>query len=155
MCTQFLFPTTSIRYAHNTQSKSYSILGSPKEVLSQFDRNFNLILFSWNMWKVFQNQSQNNLTEQKERLKSVCFTYFSVQMSVTRTLFPVHCKSCFSLLFLIKSYHFDAFLFLIYMVSKLVYPNCTQKQLAIILTPVEKKENLSPQLNKSPVFQKI
>lgn len=31
--------------------------GSPKEILPQFDRNFNQVLFSWNMWKVFQNQS--------------------------------------------------------------------------------------------------
>ena len=43
-----------------------------------------------------------------------------------RTLFPIRCKSCFTLLFLAKTYHFDAFLFLVYMVSKLVYPNCTQ-----------------------------
>lgn len=38
------------------------------EILPQFDRNFNHVLFSWNMWKVFQNQSENNLTEQKESL---------------------------------------------------------------------------------------
>lgn len=55
------------------------------EILSQFDRNFNQILFSWNMRKVFQNQSQNNLTEKKERLKSTDFTHFSVQMSAIRT----------------------------------------------------------------------
>ena len=59
--------------------------GSPNEILPQFDRNFNQILFSWNMWKVFQNQSQNNLTEQKKRPKSADFTHFSVQMSVIRT----------------------------------------------------------------------
>ncbi len=59
------------------------------EILSQFDRNFNQILFSWNIWKVFQNQSQNNLTKKKERLKSADFTHFSVQMSATRTRFPV------------------------------------------------------------------
>ena len=34
-------------------------------ILPQSDRNFNQIIFSWNIWKVFQNQSQNNLTEQK------------------------------------------------------------------------------------------
>lgn len=45
---------------------------------------------------------------------------------ITRTLFPVRCKSCFTLLFLANSYHFDAFLSLVYVVSKLVYPNCTQ-----------------------------
>lgn len=54
-------------------------------ILSQFDRNFNQILFSWNMWKVFQYQSQNNLTEQKERLKSADFTHFPVQMSAIQT----------------------------------------------------------------------
>ena len=43
--------------------------------------------------------------------------------------FPVRCKSCFSLIFLAKSYHFDAFLVLVYMVSKLVYPNCTQDEI--------------------------
>lgn len=56
------------------------------EILPQFDRKFNQILFSWNMWKVFQYQSQNNLTEQKERLKSTDFTHFPVQMSAIRTL---------------------------------------------------------------------
>lgn len=55
------------------------------EILPQFDRKFNQILFSWNMWKVFQYQSQNNLTEQKERLKSTDFTHFPVQMSAIRT----------------------------------------------------------------------
>ena len=44
---------------------------------------------------------------------------------LTRTLFPVRCKSCFTLLFLAKPYHFDTFSFLIYIVSKLVYPFCT------------------------------
>ena len=58
-------------------------------ILPQFDRNFNQILFSWNMWKVFQNQSQNNLTREKERLKSADFTHFPVQMSVIRTRFPI------------------------------------------------------------------
>ena len=58
---------------------------SPIAILSQFDRNFNHILFSWNMWKVFQNQSQSNLTGQKEGLKNPYFTGFSVQMSAIRT----------------------------------------------------------------------
>lgn len=44
-------------------------------------------------------------------------------------LFPVRCKSCFSLLFLAKPHYFDTVLFLIYMVSKLVYPNCTQDEI--------------------------
>ena len=48
---------------------------------------------------------------------------------ITRTLFPVRCKSCFSLLFLAKPHYFDTVLFLIYMVSKLVYPNCTQNKI--------------------------
>ena len=60
-------------------------LGSPKEILTHFDRNFNWILFLWNMWKVLQNQSQNNLTGQKEGLKNAYFTHFPVQMSVTQT----------------------------------------------------------------------
>jgi hypothetical protein len=56
-----------------------------------------------------------------------------------RTLFPVRCKSCFILFFLTKSYHFNAFLFLIYMVSKLVYPNCTQFYITPSLYTVLKK----------------
>ena len=47
-------------------------------ILPQSDRNFNQILFSWNMWKVFKYESQNNLTKQKERPKSTDFPYFSV-----------------------------------------------------------------------------
>ncbi len=61
---------------------------------------------------------------------------------ITRTLFPVRCKSCFMLFFLTKSYHFDAFLFLVYMVSKLVYPNCTQDE---ILPKVVTRRNLLKQ----------
>ena len=95
-------------------------------ILPQFDRNFNQILFSWNMWKVFQNQSQNNLTEQKERLENPYFTGFPVKMSVIRTLFPVPNRVCFLLVFLAKPYHFDTILLLVYMLLKLVYPNCTQ-----------------------------
>ena len=48
---------------------------------------------------------------------------------ITQTLFSVRYKSCFSLLFLLKSHHFDTLLFLVYMVSKLVYPNCTQDEI--------------------------
>ena len=55
--------------------------------------------------------------------------WFLESRFITRTLFPVRCKSCFSLIFLAKSYHFDAFLVLVYMVSKLVYPNCTQDEI--------------------------
>ena len=58
---------------------------SPNEILSQFDRNFNQILFSWNTWKVFKYESQNNLTKQKERLKNTDFTHFSARMSAIRT----------------------------------------------------------------------
>ena len=47
-------------------------------ILPQSYRNFNQILFSWNMWKVFKYESQNNLTKQKERPKSTDFPYFSV-----------------------------------------------------------------------------
>ena len=54
-------------------------------ILPQFDRNFNQILFSWIMWKVFQYQSQNNLTWEKERLESIDFTHFPAKMSVIRT----------------------------------------------------------------------
>ena len=75
------------------------------EILPQFDRNFNQILFSWNMWKVFQNQSQNNLTKEKERLESTDFTHFSVQMSVIRTqllLIFVFCKLPFYATFRLK-----------------------------------------------------
>ena len=46
-----------------------------------------------------------------------------------RTLYPVRCKSCFTFLFLAKPHHFDTILSLIYMVSKLVYPNCTQEDI--------------------------
>ena len=45
----------------------------------------------------------------------------------TRTLFPVRCKSCFTLPSLTKAYHFNALSSPIYMVSKLVYPNCAQQ----------------------------
>ncbi len=69
--------------------------GSPNEILPQFDRNFNQDSFSWNMWKAFQYQSQNNLTEQKERLKIADFTNFPVQMSVTQTRSVLCC--CFLL----------------------------------------------------------
>ena len=48
---------------------------------------------------------------------------------ITRTHFPARCESCFILFFLTKSYYFDAFLFLVYMVSKLMYPNCTQDKI--------------------------
>lgn len=44
------------------------------EILPQSDRNFNRNLFSWNMWKVFEYESQNNLTEKKERPESADFT---------------------------------------------------------------------------------
>ncbi len=40
---------------------------------------------SWNIWKVFQYQSQNNLTKQNKGLKNAYFTHFPVQMSVIRT----------------------------------------------------------------------
>ena len=50
-------------------------------MLPQFDRNFNQILFSLNMWKVFQNQSHSNLIEQKERLENIDFSYFPVKIS--------------------------------------------------------------------------
>ena len=66
---------------------------------------------------------------------------------ITRTLFPVRCKSCFTLLFLTNSYRFDTFLFLIYMVSKLVYPNCTQDE---ILPKVVTRHNF---LKKSMLSQ--
>ena len=69
------------------------------EMLPQFDRNFNQILFSWNMWKVFQNQSQNNLTKKKERLESTDFTHFPVQMSVIRTLPEVFISNSQMLIF--------------------------------------------------------
>lgn len=49
------------------------------EILAQFDRNFNQILFSRNIWKVFKYKSQNNLTKQKERLENTDFTHFPVQ----------------------------------------------------------------------------
>ena len=45
----------------------------------------NQILFSWNIWKVVQNQSQNNLTKKKERLESADFMHFLIQISATRT----------------------------------------------------------------------
>ena len=35
---------------------------------------------------MFQNQSQNNLTKEKERLKSTDFTHFSVQMCSCKTI---------------------------------------------------------------------
>ena len=54
---------------------------------------------------------------------------FRCDIYITRTLFPVRCKSYFALLFLVISYQFDTLLFLIYMVPKLVYPNCTQYQI--------------------------
>lgn len=54
--------------------------------------------------------------------KIICVYFF-----ITRTLFPVRCKSCFTLLFLSKSYHFDAILSLVYMVQSW----CTQ----IVPTP--------------------
>ena len=69
------------------------------EILPQFDRNFNQILFSWNMRKVFQNQSQNNLTREKEGLKSTDFTHFSVQMSAIRTLPEVFISNSQMLIF--------------------------------------------------------
>ena len=47
----------------------------------------------------------------------------------TRTLFPVRCKSCFILLFLAKPYYFDTVLLLVYVISKLMYPNCTQDEI--------------------------
>lgn len=53
-------------------------------ILPQFDRNFNQILFLWNMRKVSKNESQNNLTKEK-RLKGTDFSHLPVQMSVTRT----------------------------------------------------------------------
>ena len=42
------------------------------------------------------------------------FISISGILSLTRTLFPVRCKSCFTLLFLTKPYHFDTFLLLVY-----------------------------------------
>lgn len=36
------------------------------QILPQFDRDFNQILFSWNIWKVFENQSQINLTSKEK-----------------------------------------------------------------------------------------
>lgn len=44
---------------------------------------------------------------------------------ITRTLFPFPCRTYFILVSLAKSYHFDTVLLLIYVVLKLVYPNCT------------------------------
>jgi len=43
------------------------------------------------MWKVFKNQSQNNLTEQIKGLENTDFTHFPVQMSVTRTPYRQCC----------------------------------------------------------------
>ena len=58
---------------------------SPKEILTHFDRNFNQILFLWNIWKVLQNPSQNNLTKQKKGLENAYFTHFLAQMSAIQT----------------------------------------------------------------------
>lgn len=55
--------------------------------------------------------------------------WVSTTFHLIRTLFPVRCKSCFTLLFLVISYQFDTLLFLIYMVPKLMYPNCTQDKI--------------------------
>lgn len=48
---------------------------------------------------------------------------------ITRTLFPVVSRRYFRLVFPSKPYHFDAVLLLIYIVSMLVYSNCTQAYL--------------------------
>ena len=56
-------------------------------------------------------------------LKIICVYFF-----ITRTLFPVVSRRYFRLVFLNKPQHFDTVLLLVYMVSKLVYPNCTHTQ---------------------------
>lgn len=55
---------------------------------------------------------------------ALVFNIFGI-LFITRTLFPFRCKSCFALHFLNKPQHFDTVLLLVYVVSKLVYPNCT------------------------------
>ena len=74
-------------------------------------------------------QHHINITEQKERPENPIKSGFPVQTSAIRTLFTVVDKVCFILLFLAKSYHFDTFLLIVYVVSNLVYPNCTQEEI--------------------------
>ncbi len=73
-----------------------------------------------------------NATAPIKTLKTCIYTGYQRFNRLFELFFPVRCKSCFTLLFLANSYHFDAFLSLVYMVSKLVYPNCTQWQLLSI-----------------------
>ena len=53
------------------------------------------------------------------------FRFIRVRVFI-QTLFPVRCKSCFTLLFLANSYYFDAFLFLIYFSFIWFQSWCTQ-----------------------------
>ncbi len=73
--------------------------------------------------------SSKIVAAQKEKPGNALFIRLPRLVATIRTLFPVRYKSCFTLLFLAKPHHFDTVLSLIYMVSKLVYPNCTQDEI--------------------------
>ena len=74
---------------------------------------------------MLQNQSQNNLMEQNKRLENAYFMHFPVQMSATQTLFRVQSMSCFPIVLLAKNVSFVTVLLFFYVVTRLVYPNCT------------------------------
>lgn len=60
-----------------------------------------------------------------------------------RTLFSVADRTYFILIFIAKSYHFDTVLLLVYVVSKLAYPNCTQFKIKPITMYYIKEETIN------------
>lgn len=77
--------------------------------------------------------ASKQISRGKKRLENACFPHFPVQMSVTQTLFLVRFFMLLYCYCVSKSCHFDTILYLVNVVSNLLYPNCTQPLFQTIL----------------------